>query len=67
MQGMQMGDMLQEPRIARLDPALGNIFNQMYAQYRKTPSEQIISLGNKYHKQVYDYLCRKVDSLDFDF
>ena len=67
MQGMQMGDMLQEPRIARLDPALGNIFNQMYAQYRTTPSEQIISLGNKYHKQVYDYLCRKVDSLDFDF
>ena len=67
MQGMQMGDMLQEPRIARLDPALGNIFNQMYAQYRITPSEQIISLGNKYHKQVYDYLCRKVDSLDFDF
>ena len=67
MQGMQMGDMLQELRIARLDPALGNIFNQMYAQYRTTPSEQIISLGNKYHKQVYDYLCRKVDSLDFDF
>ena len=67
MQGMQMGDMLQEPRIARLDPALGNIFNQMYAQYRTTPSEQIISLGNKYHKQVYDYLCRKIDSLDFDF
>ena len=67
MQGMQMGDMLQEPRIARLDPALGNIFNQMYAQYRTTPSEQIISLGNKYHKQVYVYLCRKVDSLDFDF
>ena len=67
MQGMQMGDMLQEPRIARLDPALGNIFNQMYAQYRTTPSEQIISLGNKYHKQVYDYLCRKVDSIDFDF
>ena len=67
MQGTQMGDMLQEPRIARLDPALGNIFNQMYAQYRTTPSEQIISLGNKYHKQVYDYLCRKVDSFDFDF
>lgn len=67
MQGMQMGDMLQEPRVARLDPALGNIFNQMYARYRTTPSEQIISLGNKYHKQVYDYLCRKVDSLDFDF
>ena len=67
MQGMQMGDMLQEPRIARLDPALGNIFNQMYARYRTTPSEQIISLGNKYHKQVYDYLCRKVDSIDFDF
>ena len=67
MQGMQMGDMLQEPRIARLDPALGNIFNQIYAQYRTTPSEQIISLGNKYHKQVYDYLCRKVDSFDFDF
>ena len=67
MQGMQMGDMLQEPRIARLDPALGNIFNQMYAQYRTTPSEQIISLGNKYHKQIYDYLCRKVDSLDLDF
>ena len=42
MQGMQMGDMLQEPRVARLDPALGNIFNQMYARYRTTPSEQII-------------------------
>ena len=67
MQGMQMGDMLQEPRVARLDPALGNIFNQMYAQYRTTPSEQIISLGNKYHKQVYDYLCNKIDSLDLSF
>lgn len=67
MQGMQMGDMLQEPRIARLDPALGNIFNQMYARYRTTPSEQIISLGNKYHKQVYDYLCNKIDSLDLSF
>lgn len=67
MQGMQMGDMLQEPRVARLDPALGNIFNQMYARYRTTPSEQIISLGNKYHKQVYDYLCNKIDSLDLSF
>lgn len=67
MQGMQMGDMLQEPRVARLDPALGNIFNQMYARYRTTPSEQIISLGNKYHKQIYDYLCNKIDSLDLSF
>lgn len=67
MQGMQMGDMLQEPRVARLDPALGNIFNQMYAQYRTTPSEQIISLGNKYHKQIYDYICNKIDSLDLSF
>lgn len=67
MQGMQMGDVLQEPKVRRLDPALGNIFDQMYAQYSTTPSEQIISLGNKYHKQIYDYLCRKVGSLDLDF
>ena len=67
MQGMQMADMLTEPRIARLDPALGNIFNEMYAKYSKTPSEQIISIGNEYHDQIYKYLSKKIEMKDFDF
>lgn len=67
LQGMQMADMLTEPRIARLDPALGNIFNQMYARYSSTPSENIISLGNKYHSQVFGYIKTKVESQDFNF
>ena len=67
MQGMQMADVLTEPRVSRLDPALGNIFNQMYARYSSTPSQQIINLGNKYHEQVYSYLKQKVKSHDFNF
>ena len=67
LQGMQMADMLTEPRIARLDPALGNIFNQTYARYSSTPSEKIISLGNQYHDQVYSFLKKKVESEDFNF
>lgn len=67
MQGMQMADVLTEPKVLRLDPALGNIFNQMYAQYRTTPSEQIITLGNKYHDGVFNYLKGKIEALDFDF
>ena len=67
MQGMQMADVLTEPRVKRLDPALGNIFNQMYARYSSTPSEQIINLGNNYHEQVFSYLKQKIELKDFDF
>ena len=67
MQGMQMADVLTEPRVKRLDPALGNIFNQMYARYSSTPSEQIINLGNNYHELVFSYLKQKIESKDFDF
>ncbi|MDY4250428.1 hypothetical protein [Bacteroides pyogenes] len=67
MQGMQMADVLIEPRIKRLAPALGNIFDQMYARYSSAPSEQIINLGNEYHEQVYTYLKQKVESKDFNF
>jgi len=67
MEGMQMADALVEPRVKRLDPALGNIFNQIYSRYNSTPSEQIVNLGNKYHEQIYTYLRRKVASKDFDF
>ena len=67
MQGMHMADVLTEPRVSRLDPALGNIFNQMYARYSSTPSQQIINLGNKYNEQVYSYLKQKVKSHDFNF
>lgn len=67
MEGMQMADVLTEPRVRNLDPALGNIFMQSYSKYRSTPSEQIISLGNKYHDQIYHYLANKMSSKDFDF
>ncbi len=67
MEGMQMADALVEPRVKRLDPALGNIFDQIYSRYNSTPSEQIINLGNKYHEQIYAYLRQKVESKAFDF
>ena len=67
LQGMQMADMLTEPRIAQLDPALGNIFRETYARYSSTPSEKIISLGNQYHSQVYSYLKQKVELGDIVF
>lgn len=67
LQGMQMADMLIKPRIANLDPALGNIFNGIYARYRSTPSEQIIRLGKEYHAQIFEYLDKKIKALDFDF
>lgn len=67
LQGMQMADMLTEPRIARLDPALGNIFNDIFSRYSSTPKQQIISIGNQYHKQILDYLKSKIQKTDFDF
>lgn len=67
LQGMQMADMLIEPRIVNLDPALGNIFNEIYTRYCSTPSEQIIKLGKEYHAQIFEYLDRKIKALDFDF
>lgn len=67
LQGMQMADMLSEPRIANLDPALGNIFNEIYSRYSSTPSEQIIKLGTEYHAQIFKYLDKKIAALDFDF
>lgn len=67
LQGMQMADMLTEPRIAKLDPALGNIFNEIFARYSSTPKQQIINLGNKYHQQIFEYLKSKIQKTDFDF
>lgn len=67
LQGMQMADMLIEPRIANLDPALGNIFKEIYAHYCSTPSEQIIKLGKEYHAQIFKYLDGKIKVLDLDF
>ena len=67
LQGMQMADMLIEPRIANLDPALGNIFNEIYSRYCSTPPEQIIKLGTEYHTQIFEYLDKKITALDFDF
>lgn len=67
LQGMQMADMLTEPRIASLDPALSNIFNKIFAQYSSTPKQQIITLGNKYHQQIFDYLESKILKTDFNF
>lgn len=43
MQSMQMTDVLIEPRVKRLDPALGNIFDQIYSRYYSIPSEQIVN------------------------
>jgi hypothetical protein len=67
LQGMQMADALTEPKLLQIDAALGNIFYEMYNRYRTTPKQQIIDLGNKYHKTVFDYLSSKVNALDFDF
>lgn len=67
LQGMQMADGLTEPRVARLDPALGNIFAQTYGRYKSTPSQQIINLGNKYHQQIYSYLTDKIEANDLEF
>lgn len=67
LQGMQMADMLTEPRIAELDPALGNIFNETFAHYSSTPKEQIITLGNQYHQQIFEYIKSKIQKTDFDF
>ena len=67
MAGMQMADALTEPKVLQLDPALRNIFYETYEQYRNTPSEQIISLGNQYHEQVYTYLADKISRDDLDF
>ena len=67
MAGMQKADALSEPKVLQLDPALRNLFYETYEQYRNTPSEQIISLGNQYHEQVYTYLTDKIRREDLDF
>lgn len=67
LQGMQMADGLQEPRLISLDPALGNIFRQTYSKYRATPRQQIINLGNKYHNQIFEYLETKIKNSDLVF
>lgn len=67
LQGMQMADGLTEPRVAQLDPALGNIFAQVYGRYRTTPRQQIITLGNKYHQQIFSYLADKIAANDLEF
>lgn len=67
MEGMWMADGLIEPKIRILDHAIGNIFNEIYARYNATPSEQIISLGNSYHNQIHCYLKSKIINKDFDF
>lgn len=67
LQGMQMADALVEPRVSLIDPALGNIFREVYDRYRATPKQQIIDLGNKYHRQLFDYLESKIKSSDLVF
>lgn len=67
LQGMQMADGLQEPRLISLDPALGNIFRQTYSKYSATPRQQIINLGNKYHNQIFEYLETKIKNSDLVF
>lgn len=67
LQGMQMADGLTEPRVMQLDPALGNIFAQTYGRYQATPREQIITIGNKYHQQIFSYLADKIEADDWEF
>lgn len=67
MMGMQMADALIEPKVLELDPALRNIFYEMYNQYSSTPSEKIIALGKKYHEQIYSYLRNKILNNDLNF
>lgn len=65
--GMQMADMFTEPRIAKLDAALGNIFRKTFMQYRNSNPEEIKRLGNSYHMQIYNYIKGKVENFDFNF
>lgn len=67
LQGMQMADALQEPKLVSLDLALGNIFRQTYSRYSMTPKSQIVNLGNKYHDQIYGYIETKIKKLDLSF
>lgn len=67
LQGMMMADGIVEPKVSRLDPALGNIFAQTYNRYRATPPQQIINLGNKYHQQIFSYLGDKIATDDINF
>ena len=67
LEGMQMADVLAEPRVRSLDTALSNIFDQTYARYCATSDEQIIKIGNQYHEQMYNYLKAKAEAQDFDF
>lgn len=67
LEGMMMADMFTEPRIAQLDQALNNIFNQTYAKYRGSDKERVKELAKGYTDAIYKYLCTKIKSNDFDF
>ena len=64
---MVMADMFLDMRIARMRPALANIFNEIYSRYNSPLPPQIISIGNQYHEQIFTYIEKKISNLDIDF
>lgn len=67
LQVMQISDVLQEPFVLELDPALRNIFTQTYSLFRNIPKEKILFFGVNSHLSVYRYLKERIDLEDFAF
>lgn len=67
LEGMMMADVFTEPKITYLDTALNNIFNDIYSKYRGSDKEKVKTLAKGYTDKVYEYLCSKINSQQFDF
>lgn len=67
LEGMMMADVFTEPQITYLDSALNNIFNNIFSKYRGSDKEMVKTLAKGYTDKVYEYLCGKINSQQFDF
>lgn len=67
LKGMQMCDMFTEPRIGQLDNALNNIFHQIVSEFSQINPEEVKSIGNKYHDQLFKYIDSKIKQNDLSF
>ena len=67
LEGMMMADMFTEPKIAYLDSALNNIFNEIYSKYRGSDQEKVKSLAKGYTDKIYAYLSGKINVQQLDF
>ncbi len=66
-EAMQMSDMFTEPRIGQLDANLQRIFENTVSQYKTLNEEEVVSVGNKYHSLVFEYIDRKINDKEMDF